>query len=382
MFLPLLAALLPASASLVVASDQTPAPKIVDLTAKDGTKLKATYYAATQPGPGVLLLHQCNQNQKTWEELATQLTGAGIHVMTLDYRGYGDSEGTPARDIPKEQWHKILTETWPGDVDMALDYLESQPCVARHIIGVGGASCSVNQSIQAASRHPEVRSLVLLSGATDYAGRAFLRRSDKLPILFVAADDDEDSAASLMQWLFTLSKNTGSRYVHYQNGGHGTALFVAHKGLPGTIVDWFVQTLEKTPGSASPTPGERASTSYPPDVLEVIDTGGANRIEAKLRAMRKNDPSATLFNENLVNMIGYEHIEQGDKKGAIEILKLNAMAYPASANVYDSLSDAYLADGQKDLALENAQIALKTLSSDTTTSEEMRKEIKSSSEKK
>lgn len=365
-----------------VASEQLPAPKIVDLTAKDGTKLKGTYYAASQPGPGVLLLHQCNQNRKAWEELAVELTAAGIHVMTLDYRGYGESEGRPARDIPKEEWHKILTQTWPSDIDVALDYLEAQPGVARHIIGIGGASCGVNQSIQAARQHPEVRSLVLLSGATDYKGRAFLRKSEKLPVLFVAADDDQDSVATTMQWLFTLSKNTGSRYVHYPKGGHGTALFAAHKGLLGTIVDWFVQTLQKTPGSAPPTPGERPSMSYPPDILEVIDTGGANKIEAKLRALRRNDPNAKLFEENLVNMIGYEHIEEGDKKGAIEILKLNAMAYPGSANVYDSLSDAYLADGQKELALENAQLALKTLPSDTTTSEQMREEIKSSSEKK
>jgi dienelactone hydrolase len=362
--------------------EKPPAPHVVDLTASDGTKLKATYYSASQPGPGVLLLHQCNQQRKNWDELAAQLAAVGIHVLTLDYRGYGDSSGDHPNEMDMGAWHKMLTEKWPGDIDQAIEYLEAQPGVTRHILGIGGASCSVNQAIQAASRHPEVRSLVLLSGATDYRGRAFLRKSDKMPILFVASDDDTDSAAALMQWLFTLSKNPGSRYVHYQTGGHGTLLFAVHKGLPGTIVDWYAQTLEKTPGSAPPVQGERPSSSYPPDILEVIDNGGANRIEAKLRALRKNDPGAKLFAEYLVNVIGYEHMEQGDKKGAIEILKLNAYAYPDSANVYDSLSDAYLADGQKELALENAERALKMLPTDTTTSEGMRKEIKSSCEKK
>jgi hypothetical protein len=32
----------------------------VDLTSSDGTKLKGTFFAAAKPGPGVLLLHQCN----------------------------------------------------------------------------------------------------------------------------------------------------------------------------------------------------------------------------------------------------------------------------------------------------------------------------------
>jgi len=51
----------------------------------------------------------------------------------------------------------------------------------------------------------------------------------------------------------------------------------------------------------------------------------------------------------------------GDTKGAVEIMKLNTLAYPDSPNSYDSLSDAYLADGQKDLALQNAKRALELL---------------------
>jgi len=68
------------------------AERIVDLTAADGVKLKATYFAATKPGPGVLLLHQCNRQRKIWDGLAQQLAAAGINVLTLDYRGFGESE--------------------------------------------------------------------------------------------------------------------------------------------------------------------------------------------------------------------------------------------------------------------------------------------------
>jgi hypothetical protein len=75
-------------------------------------------------------------------------------------------------------------------------------------------------------------------------------------------------------------------------------------------------------------------------------------------------------------------LEQGDKKGAIEIFKLNVFAYPASANVYDSLSDGYMADGEKALARENVEKSLQVLEKDTTTSEEMRKMIRESAAKK
>jgi hypothetical protein len=63
-------------------------------------------------------------------------------------------------------------------------------------------------------------------------------------------------------------------------------------------------------------------------------------------------------------------------------MKLNVAAYPNSPNVYDSLSDAYLADGQKDLALNNAKRALELLSSDTTDNEQRRNAIKASAAQK
>jgi hypothetical protein len=74
---------------------QAPAPRIVDLTAGDGIKLKASYFPAGKPGPGVLLLHQCDHDRKIWDGLAQQLAAAGINVLTMDLRGFDDSGDTP-----------------------------------------------------------------------------------------------------------------------------------------------------------------------------------------------------------------------------------------------------------------------------------------------
>lgn len=361
------------------AAQQVPVPRVVDLTAADGTKLKATFFPADKPGPGVLLLHQCNKQRKGWDGLAAQLAAAGISVMTLDYRGYGESGGTPVKDLPDGEFSKIVNEKFPGDVDVAYGYLMSQPGVDAHVVGAGGASCGVNQAIQLARRHPEVKSLVLLSGNTDRDGRAFLTKSEKMPVLLSAARDD-GAAVELMEWLYSLSANSGSKFVEYPNGGHGVDIFAAHKDLPEMIVQWYVQTLVKTPGSA---PANTARRGDPPAILKEIDSlGGADKVSQQLAAARQKDPKAKLFDEGLVNVIGYEHLQEGDNKGAIEILKLNASAYPDSANVYDSLSDAYLADGQKDLARENAKKALKMLATDTTANEAFRKGIQESAEGK
>jgi dienelactone hydrolase len=363
----------------VCAAQQAPSPRVVDLTATDGTKLKATFFSAGKAGPGVLLLHQCNQQRKGWDGLATQLTAAGISVLTLDFRGFGESGGTPVKDLPQEEFPKIVNEKFPGDMDVAYGYLVSQPAVDGHIVGAGGASCGVNQAIQLARRHPEVKSLVLLSGNTDRDWRAFLSKSEKMPVLFSAARDD-GAAVELMEWLYSLSTNPGSKFVEYPNGGHGVDIFAAHKELPAMIVDWYVQTLVKTPGSA---PVNTARRGDPPAILKLIDSpGGAEKAAQQLAAARQKDPKAKLFDEELVNVIGYEHLQEGDNKGAIEILKLNVSAFPNSANVYDSLSDAYLAGGQKDLARENAKKALQLLPTDSSLNEQYRQGIKENAENK
>jgi len=78
----------------------------------------------------------------------------------------------------------------------------------------------------------------------------------------------------------------------------------------------------------------------------------------------------------------YEYTQSGDTKGAVAILKLNVEAYPNSANVYDSVSDAYLADGQKDLARENAKRALEMLDLDKSLNEQRKAGIRQSVEQK
>ena len=78
---------------------------------------------------------------------------------------------------------------------------------------------------------------------------------------------------------------------------------------------------------------------------------------------RRRDPKAQLFPEVVVTILGYDHLAVGENKLAIDIMKLVVTAYPDSADAYDSLSDAYLADGQKDLARQTAEKALALLDS-------------------
>ena len=367
---------------LTCVAQPAPSPRVVDLTATDGITLKATYFAAAKPGPGVLLLHQCNRQRKVWDDLAGRLAASGLNVLTVDFRGFGESAGTPLEKLSPEEAAKLFVEKFPADVDTAFRYLVSQPGVTRDAIGAGGASCGVNQAVQLARRHPEVKSLVLLSEGTDAEGREFLRHAPRLPLFMAVADDDDDpGVVEIMQWLFSLSSNPANKFERYPVGGHGVEMFTAHKELPGMIVDWFGTTLRGGPSAAATSAS--ASASRASDFLELTDhPGGVSKAGQMFAEAHQRDPSAVLFSEAVMNRLGYEHLQSGDTKGAVELMKLNVTAYPNSANAYDSLGDAYLADGQKDLARKSAKQALEHLAGDTTDTEARRNGIKGNAQQK
>jgi pimeloyl-ACP methyl ester carboxylesterase len=375
-----------ALASVTVAAfasgQEVPAPRDVEIAVPEGVKLKATYYAAGRPGPAVLLLHMCNTDRRSWQPLGPQLAAVGLHALALDYRGYGESGGERFEDDPQRQ-QKVVNDKWPGDVDAGLAWLRAQPGVEKSRFGAAGGSCGVNQAVQVARRHPdEARSLVLLAGGTSNAGLQFLRANAWLPVFAAAAADDQYGAdfVPAMRWLTELTGNPRNRFVGFTDGRHGTEIFGPHPELPRQIVEWYVDTLVKTP--ADPKAPMAAPQSAAARFWAALEgPRGASRAVELFREARKRDPKAYLFPEAFVNQMAYERIAAGETKEAIELCRLNTEAYPASANAYDSLADAYLADGQTEAAMQAAHMAMEKLPADKS-SEDFKARVKQSAERK
>ena len=384
--------ILAALASAAVLRAQQP-PRVVDLKGSDGTLLKASYFAAAKPGPGVLLFHQSNRTRQSWDEVAPKLAAAGIHTLTVDSRGHGESGG------------KLEGQSSVGDLDAAFQYLISQPDVARDVIGVGGAGwLGVGNSTETARRHSAaVKSLALLSGETLRPQLQFLYEASQLPGLFVYSDDDEyPPTEEAMQLLYATSSSPSKKLVHYSaaqeapwlwyetsdpskvpaNGAHGTDLFKTHPDLPGIIVDWFVTTLLTTPGHAPADPLAAAP------ILNAVEfAGGAAHASQQLMEARKRDPQVQLWPEISMSIIGQDFMREGEPKSAVEVLQLNLLAYPTSADANETLAEAYVADGQNDLARRHAQTSLALLdahkqpASSWTDTEQYRGEIRRGAQK-
>ncbi len=102
----------------------------------------------------------------------------------------------------------------------------------------------------------------------------------------------------------------------------------------------------------------------------IIDSSAVYRIEQeikqngiraglkKYKLMHSDSQNKLYFNENEFNALGYRLMGAGKVKDAIEIFKIKVARYPKSANVYDSLGEAYLQSGDNKKAIQNYQKSL------------------------
>ena len=61
--------------------------------------------------------------------------------------------------------------------------------------------------------------------------------------------------------------------------------------------------------------------------------------------IQKKDSTSIFINERDFNSMGYEFLRKKQFSDAIEVFKINVALYPESGNVYDSLGEAYLRNG-------------------------------------
>lgn len=363
---------------------QTPPPaRTVSIHATDGVMLTGTYFASSQPSPAVLLLHQCDEQRKVWDALGTRLAAVGIAALSIDYRGYGESGGPAYKTLDREALLEMMRDKWPSDIETAFAFLSKQPGVDTTRMAAGGGSCGVNNAIELARRHRNVKALALLAGGADPASRRFLAAPGAPPIFTAAAADDAyGDLVAIMGWFAALSPHPQSRMAQYRDGGHAAVIFARHPGLADTIAIWFARVLKTRTGPLPRTNGVLMKADIVRTLREIDRPGGAVAVGKRLARARRQRSSAQLFPEFFTNTLGYEHLQSNDVAGALEIMKLNAAAYPASPNAMDSLADIYLAKGDTASALRAARAALVLLDKDTIDTDARKREIRAAAEGK
>jgi CubicO group peptidase (beta-lactamase class C family) len=87
---------------------------------------------------------------------------------------------------------------------------------------------------------------------------------------------------------------------------------------------------------------------------KTIFTKGIETAIRQYHELKTTQPTDYDFqSDSELNTLGYQLLRQGNTKAAIAVFNLNVEAFPTEWNVYDSLGEAYLADGNRELAIKN-----------------------------
>jgi dienelactone hydrolase len=232
----------------------TASSQATDLTLKTdkGFALKASYYQSNKASDrGVLLLHQCNYNRTMYNDIGQQLSDNGIHALSLDFRGFGESANDEfnvekVQALPREErraaWQK-LSKHWPNDVQQAYDHLKSKMS-AKGIVGVVGASCGGSQAITLAEKNPVNLIGFFSSGQREENIARYTKALAAKPTLIIASEEDTGTYESA-QKLFTASTNASSKFIAYKGAEHGYPLLDSDTQLASYMVSWLDSNLVK-----------------------------------------------------------------------------------------------------------------------------------------
>ena len=300
------------------------------------------------------------------------------------------------------------------DISFLIGYAETLPNTDMSAIAVAGFSWGGISNLFAAAQDNRIDALVSLDGSMRYFP-GLVKQGDArpeqmtIPLLFFAQggptlEDQERYLASeknqgpsvLNAWThgdLVLVRMLGLVHVEYSSmyqrnediwkgfSEQAIADYDRADGITGYawmarytvhFLDAYLKHdggamawIKKTPAENG-APNHFLSASYrpakgPPATLECfrIELGrqGFDHAEDIYAAMRKKSPTFKP-DESAVNAWGFELLTDKHFPEAIDIFKLNAKNYPDSGNVYDSLGEAYVQAGQKQLAIDSYKKSL------------------------
>ena len=163
------------------------------------------------------------------------------------------------------------------------------------------------------------------------------------------------------------STTDGHSFWHWGDNGDSKAYFVAFEKQKAAVVvfansanglSFMPQLIEEAVGGEQPALAWLKYESFKSPARMLLKNILANGAEAGLqeyRRWRDVRSSEEKISEAGMNRLGYDLLAMKRVKDAIEVLKLNVEDYPQSSNTYDSLGEAYMIDGNKELAIKNYQ---------------------------
>lgn len=193
---------------------------------------------------------------------------------------------------------------------------------------------------------PQPREVVSVDSARlkEYAGR-FLVNPDR--VLTITQQNGKlyaEPTASPKFELFPVSENEFLR----------TDLDIRYTFVKGATGGIDAIRLSFNEGSSeAPRLSKDATIPY-----EQLMAGKVSEAIEAYRKIKQEKPTNAAVQEARLNDLGYSLLRENKAAEAIAVFKVNVSLYPGSANAYDSLGEAYMANGDKELAVINYKKSL------------------------
>lgn len=217
----------------------------VELKTADGVVIVGSHYPGGQGSPGILLLHMLPETKESWDGFAKKLQSKGFGVLTIDFRGHGESQGGPDgyKAFSEDETKKSIEDARAGFL--------FQKNEGHAPLFVLGASIGANFALQLLAEEESLRGGVIMSAGTNYAGVLTLPSASRIRaaqgVYFIAAKGDIRrngiSAGIMAQELFDAVPSKDKAINIFESGEHGIHLFQSYPGLEASIIAWLEKHL-------------------------------------------------------------------------------------------------------------------------------------------
>jgi tetratricopeptide (TPR) repeat protein len=121
------------------------------------------------------------------------------------------------------------------------------------------------------------------------------------------------------------------------------------------VAPYIHEAVQKARGWKSVTEPHRAGDAV---ALALALRGTQAALDTYHRLKRHAIAGYTPPDEGTLNQLGYTLLRDKKQDDAIKVFQLNVQEYPQGSNCYDSLAEAYMTAGQRDLAIKNYEKSL------------------------
>ncbi len=202
-----------------------PASTRLQFLSDDGVRLNARIFEGIPTEPHILFFPAEYDNEANLIRLAAGLTGAGMTLVSLDYRGLGYSEGAPSVAMLPTDGNLFLQAT--------KNWMEGEGRTGQLVIMGRSIGCAV--ALDVALSHQEELLCLIMESAFDKTGDfmaskglpepeiSILNDSDpfanrkkmaafKKPVLFIHSSGDTVQSLFQVEWLVAESRSKATQF--------------------------------------------------------------------------------------------------------------------------------------------------------------------------